>query len=68
MQMVQKSKHFENCKALPLVGTNGWVIDNVSVLPLHMVLGIWLRNLNTLEAIALSLDMQILEAKGNTSQ
>ena len=59
--------HFENCEALPLVGTRGWVIDNVSVLPLHIALGIGLRNLNTLETIALSLDMQILEAKGNTS-
>ena len=56
--------HFENCEALPLVGTKGWVIDNVSVLPLHIALCIGLRNLNALQAIALSLGMQILEAKG----
>ena len=59
--------NFENCEALPLVGTKGWVIDNVSVLPLHIALGIGLRNLNSLEAIALSLDLQILQAKGATS-
>ena len=37
------------------------------MLPLHIALGIGLRNLNSLEAIALSLDLQILEAKGATS-
>ena len=59
--------NFENCEALPLVGTKGWVIDKVSVLPLHIALGIGLRNLNSLEAIALSLDLEILKAKGATS-
>ena len=63
----RNSSNFENCEALPLVGSKGWVIDNVSVLPLHIAPGIGLRNLNSLEAIALSLDLQILKAKGATS-
>ena len=63
----ESAKLFKNCKKVPLLPTKGDVIEHVSVIPLHLSLWIGLQFLNIAEIVAVSLDIQVREANGLTS-
>ena len=55
---------YENCEHPPLVGNKGCVIDKVSCLPLHVALGLGVKNLNAVENQAWELDAQVKDFDG----
>ena len=63
----ESAKLFKNCEKVPLLPAKGDVIEHVSVMPLHLSLGIGLQFLNTAENVAVSLDVQVRKANGLTS-
>ena len=55
---------FQNCEGKPLISAKGPVIDHVSVMPLHLSLGLGLQLIDIAEDIASALDLQIQEDNG----
>ena len=55
---------FQNCEGKPLISAKGPVIDRVSVMPLHLSLGLGLQLIDIAEDIASALDLQIQEDNG----
>ena len=55
---------FQNCEGKPLISAKGPVIDHVSVMPLHLSLGLGLQLIDVTEDIASALDLQIRENNG----
>ncbi|XP_070538620.1 uncharacterized protein [Ptychodera flava] len=61
-----KAKAFDhfNCEALPLIKAPGFVIDSLTVTPLHLCLGVGLLILNLIESMALDLDKTFFSENG----
>ena len=55
---------FQNCEGKPLISAKGPVIDHVSVMPLHLSLGLGLQLIDIAEDIASALDLQIRKNNG----
>ena len=58
---------FQNCEAKPLISPEGPVIDHISVMPLHLSLGLGLQLVNVAEDIATAMDLKIREDNGSSS-
>ena len=61
------AKQYKNGENMPLIPEKAPLINEVSVMPVHLSLGIWLQFINILEDAAVSLDIEIWEASGLTS-
>ena len=63
----ESAKDFKNCENYPLIPATGEVLSDVSVMPLHISLGLGLQFLNIAENIAVSLDIDVRKENGLTS-
>ena len=62
-----KQRNIKIVKNVPLIPAIGDIINNVSVMPLHISLGIGLQFLNIVENIAVALDIEVRKENGLTS-
>ena len=58
----KNASKFNNCEHVPLLLHDGNIIDLVSVMPLHVSLGLGLVNINIVENLATEIDISIREA------
>ena len=58
---------FENCERKPLIDAKGPVLDHVSVMPLHLSLGIGLQLVDMAEDLATAINLEIREDNGLSS-
>ena len=63
----ENAKHYKNCEHIPLIPEKDLLIKHVSVMLLHLSLGVGLQFINIVENAAVSLDVEIREANGLTS-
>ena len=63
----ETAKNYSNCEYIPLISEKGPLIKHVSVMLLHLSLGIGLQFINILENGAVTLDLEIRQANGLTS-
>lgn len=63
-QPQSKVSNFQNCEKLPLIQGEGSVLKHVSVMPLHLSLGIGLCLVNVASDLAKSIDRQIRNDSG----
>lgn len=65
----QRSKvsQYNNCEYPPMMNASGPVINTLSVMPLHLALGLGLQIVNLCHEAAIALDVSICESKGLTS-
>ena len=58
---------FENCEHQPLIRGSGNLISKVSCTPLHIALGLGVRNVTSLENLAIKEDQKVSAAQGLSS-
>ena len=63
----ENAKHYKNCEHIPLIPEKDLLIKHVSGMPLHLSLGVGLQFINIVKNAAVSLDVEIREANGLTS-
>ena len=61
------AKNYKNCENTPLISEKCTPISHVSVMPLHLSPGIGLQFINIVQNAAVSLDIEIRETNGLTS-
>lgn len=61
-------KNFQNCEGIPLITGEGPVINHMSVMPLHLSLGLGLQIVNITDNLTRSIDLTIREDCGKTSE
>lgn len=59
-----KVSQYNNCEYPPILNASGPVINTMSVMPLHISLGLGLQLVNLCQEAAIALDIKILESKG----
>ena len=63
----ESAKDFKNCENYPLFPATGEVLSSLSVMTLHISLGLGLQFLNIAKNIAVSLDIDVRKENGLTS-
>ena len=58
---------FANCEHQPLINGEGEIFNATSVTPLHIALGLRVKNLEAVETLAVEEDQKVFDAKGISS-